>query len=306
MADSHLLVGYTATSTGRDALRLGIALAREQNAEIHVVMVAPQDSAYSGAYPVDRSFNPILTKQLNDWLDEAVAEVPEDLTVRKHLVWAESDPQGLLKAVADLNASMIVIGSRRGGLLRRYRVGSVANTLLHSAHVPVALAPAGYAHPGPLGRLTAMFGPRPGGDDVIDLAIDAVRRRDIPLRLVSLVMLDIPDEQSDTEAAANTEAINMGVLNSVAQYGDDRLAAAASELVRAGTARTRIATGRTVENALADLDWQDDEVVVVGSSRLAAQGQLFLSSKASKMLRSAPVPMVVVPSGHTRNGSQTP
>ena len=47
----HLLVGYLATSTGRDALHLGIALAREQDAHLHVVMIAQQDSAYAGIYP---------------------------------------------------------------------------------------------------------------------------------------------------------------------------------------------------------------------------------------------------------------
>jgi nucleotide-binding universal stress UspA family protein len=41
--------------------------------------------------------------------------------------------------------------------------------------------------------------------------------------------------------------------------------------------------------------WDPEEIVLVGSSRLAATGQLFLGTTAAKMLRELPVPMVVVP-----------
>ena len=156
----HLLVGYLATSTGRDALNLGIALAREQDARLHVVMIAQQDSAYAGIYPPAGGYGSILEEQLGAWLDEALAGVPDDVPATGHVVTAESDAEGLLAAAEQLDCSMIIIGGRRGGLLRRYRLGSVATTLLHTAPVPVALAPAGYEHGGPVGRLTAMFGPR--------------------------------------------------------------------------------------------------------------------------------------------------
>ena len=41
--------------------------------------------------------------------------------------------------------------------------------------------------------------------------------------------------------------------------------------------------------------WQDGDLVMVGSSRLAQPRKLFLGSTAAKMLRVLPVPMVVVP-----------
>ena len=53
--------------------------------------------------------------------------------------------------------------------------------------------------------------------------------------------------------------------------------------------------GSTVEAAVESLSWEDGDVVVVGSSRLAQPRRLFLGSTASKMLRVLPVPMVVVP-----------
>ena len=56
------------------------------------------------------------------------------------------------------------------------------------------------------------------------------------------------------------------------------------------------ATGTTIEEAVRALDWHDGELVLVGSSRLAAPRHLFLGSTAAKMLRELPVPMIVVPS----------
>jgi len=309
----HLLVGYLATSTGRDALNLGIALAREQDAHLHVVMIAPQDSAYAGIYPPAGGYGSILEEQLGAWLDEALAGVPDDVPATGHVVTAESDAEGLLVAAVQLDCSMIIIGGRRGGLLRRYRLGSVATTLLHTAPVPVALAPAGYEHGGPVGRLTAMFGPRPGAVDVVGLGIQAARRRSVPLRLVSLLLLDRPDGGSgaDPDGGAAPAADGSGpdartgaetdedVLAYVTQYANRRLADEAAEMLDRGRASTLIASGRTVDHAMAHLEWQPDDVVIVGSSRLAARGRLFLGSTAAKMLRTVPVPVVVVPAGHT-------
>ncbi|MGV7903974.1 universal stress protein, partial [Mycobacterium kansasii] len=53
--------------------------------------------------------------------------------------------------------------------------------------------------------------------------------------------------------------------------------------------------GDTVEDAVNGLDWHPGDLIMVGSSRLAAPRRLFLGSTAAKMLRVLDVPMVVVP-----------
>ena len=53
--------------------------------------------------------------------------------------------------------------------------------------------------------------------------------------------------------------------------------------------------GRTVEEAVGQLEWHDGDLIMVGSSRLSAPKRLFLGSKAAKMLRVLDVPMMVVP-----------
>lgn len=294
---SPIVVGYSATATGRDALSLGVAMARRQNVALHLVMVAPEDTGFSPSHGYDRSYDRILRRQLEQWLTDALAEVPADVTASGHVVHATDAAEGLLGAARALEAGLIVIGARSGGLLRSHRLGPMASTLLHAAHVPVALAPTGYRCAGPVGRVTTMFGQRTGATDVIAVGLETARERGIPLRLVSLVMIDEPEQ--DAATPADTAAINMSVINGVYSYATDRLATEAADMVEAGTATTVIATGRSVTDALTELDWADDEIVLVASSRLAAHGHLFLGKTATKMMRTTPVPVIVVPAGYT-------
>ena len=63
----------------------------------------------------------------------------------------------------------------------------------------------------------------------------------------------------------------------------------------ASTTEVVVGRGDSIEDAVAQLDWEPGEIVVVGSSRLAQPRRLFLGSTAAKMLRELPVPMIVVP-----------
>ena len=292
---TNIVVGYSATSSGRDALHLGTAIARERDARLHLVMIIPADNPFTSSLPYDGNYERIRNRQLQDWLDEADTTVPDDVRCSTHLISHPSVPEGLLEATHRLGGDLIVVGPRPGAVLHRHRLGTMATNLLHTADVPVALAPTGYNHPGPLGHVTAMFGPRRGATDLVGETIATARSRHIPLRLVSLVTQDIADRTAPQDASAVTS----GVLHDLQTYASRRLAEDAAELVEDGHATTHIATGRDVPAAMAELSWHPDEIVLVASSRLAAHGRMFLGSTAKKMLRVAPVPVVVIPAGYT-------
>lgn len=273
------VVGYSATENGRDAVNLAVALARSQQAALDLVMVHSPDSPFAGTYPpAGRGYDRILTEQLDQWLDEGLALVPHDVTAKAHVRQAESTAEGLIEAAREFSAAVIVVGASRGSLLLRFSIGSVASALLHAADVPVALAPKGYQRQEPIRRLTCGIGTRPGADDVMQAAVGAASWRSLPLRLVSLVALD-PD---------NPEAVRTAEANI-----SERFAAAAAQLP--GKVTRTIAHGKTIEDAIEGLDWDEGELMMIGSSRLARNNRLFLGATASKVLRTLPVPMVVVP-----------
>ncbi|WP_028279586.1 universal stress protein [Arthrobacter sp. H5] len=269
------VVGYTNNDRGQDALALATSLARTQGASIDLVTVLdrPQDGSVAPG-----------TNKAKAALDQALQGIPEGVHVRTHVRLADSFAEGLLEASVDFEAGLIVIGASSNGLLRRFTVGSVANAVLHSSPLPVALAPRGYRHRDRITRLSCAVGTRAGADAVLDVAVDSAARRGVPLRLISLVALDV-NEQADTG-----EAINLAH-----QHANSVLVRAVDQLPSEHEATVTVAHGRTIEQAIDDIEWDPGELVIVGSSRLAKRSQLFLGSTANKMLRALPVPMVVVP-----------
>jgi nucleotide-binding universal stress UspA family protein len=55
--------------------------------------------------------------------------------------------------------------------------------------------------------------------------------------------------------------------------------------------------GETWDEALEDVEWQDGDVLVVGSSASGLVARVFLGSRATKIVRHSPVPVMVVPRG---------
>jgi nucleotide-binding universal stress UspA family protein len=58
-----------------------------------------------------------------------------------------------------------------------------------------------------------------------------------------------------------------------------------------------VVSGRDWEDALDSLAWDEGEVLVVGSSRLGPVARVFLGSNSTKLIRSSPVPVLVIPRG---------
>ncbi|MDI9918406.1 universal stress protein [Rhodococcus sp. IEGM 1379] len=287
----RLIVGYLATPSGRDGLVLGAQLARSLGAQLDICMVLPPDRTLPAKIPSEAGYDDILAARANDWLTEAKNSVPEDVLVEIHLTFHESFAQGLLDEVTRLGAQAIVVGASGDGLLGRHSIGSVSTELLHSAHVPVALAPRGTRHSSAsqIREVTCALGTREGADLVLRTAVRTSELMHVPLRLVSLVALDpqndLRDHRDTVESARDrARAHAQGTLEVAKAVLPDDLPI---EVI--------IADGSSVESAVRTLEWQDGDLVMVGSSRLAQPRRLFLGSTAAKMLRVLPVPMVVVP-----------
>ncbi|MCY1234625.1 Universal stress protein [compost metagenome] len=180
-----------------------------------------------------------------------------------------------------------MVGAASNGLFKRHTVGSVANALLHASPVPVALAPRGYRRKEAISRLTLAVGQRAGADAAIDVAIGSAERRGVPLRMVSLVELDAEGDPGEVVNAAHIHA------NTV-------LTEASRRLPEGHKVTVEVAHGRTIEECIDDLEWDDGEILIVGSSRLAERNKLFIGSTANKVLRALPVPMVVIPREYER------
>lgn len=283
------VVGCTEDKRGREAISLALALAKSlavpMHAEIelvHIIRGAKPEHALSKA---ERSYQEFQLQAAQKWMQRALALVPSTLTARSNIRFADSMAQGLLEAVTEFKADLVVIGAASTGPFRRFTVGSVANALLHSSPMPVALAPSGYLPPREITRITCALGTRTGAESVLEVALDSAAIRHVPLRLVSLVALDRDPQHGDDPNWARTHA----------QATMDR---ALEGVAKRTIVTADIAQGRTIEAAIESLQWDESEIVMIGSSRLAERSRIFLGSTANKMLRALPVPMIVVPRFH--------
>ncbi|HEX5144774.1 MAG TPA: universal stress protein [Mycobacterium sp.] len=283
----RLIVGYLATPSGADGLALGVRLARTLGAEIDLCIVLPPGR--SMGHTGGANYDELVAAQAQQWLSEAAATVPADVKVTTHVSFNESFAEGLILECARLQAEALVVGAAGDGLIGRYSVGAVTGELLYCAPVPLALAPRGTRHSTieRVREVTCALGRRQGGDLLLDYAVRASAAAGTPLRLVSLVALDpvFGALRADDEAV-RTQAVEHAAL---------MLDAAKAELPEGFPVTSTVADGPTIESAVNKLEWHDGDLIMVGSSRLAAPRRLFLGSTAGKMLSVLEVPMVVVP-----------
>lgn len=283
-APQRFIVGYTADDRGFEALALATSLARRADAELVITLILRQPSPYSGAESGLYTNDPIVRERVTTWEREALACVPDGIRARTELRAADDEASGLLDAVAEHDASVIVIGARSNPLLQAIAIGSTANALLHSSEVPVALAPVGYGHTTGVTRVTAVYGTRPGAAAVVGTAVEAADRRGVPLRLLSLLPAD-----------ETTEAVVDEAAEQVRRFGGEALGSRAEEVLAREATTVEVVGGSDLEDAVTRVDWIDGEIALVGSSRLAPRGRVFIGSTAQRLMRRIPTPLIVIP-----------
>jgi nucleotide-binding universal stress UspA family protein len=280
----RLVVGYIATDRGRDAIALAISIARSIDMELVVTIVRPEASTVMAGSAVPQDGAGIVAQQIDEWLEEAMALIPDDIPAKGVIHIASNESKGLMEVAEAEGAIGIVIGARAATLMRQLRIGTVASALLHSSEVPVILAPSGRSDIGPISRVTALFGARPGANTLIGAAIASAYGLGVDLRLLSLIE---NDGLFDDEVAEVTEFAE--------QYGGAVLAERASEMLASGKARVTSHAGADIEEAAEGIDWQPGDLAFIGSSRLGRGGKVAIGARARRLLKILPVPVVVVP-----------
>ncbi|MCW2627228.1 universal stress protein [Mycobacterium sp.] len=283
-----LVVGYLATPGGADAMALGARLALTLGAQVEACIILPPDRALP-TLTGTRDYEAKLGEQAEKWLAEALASVPENIAAYSHVTFHDSFADGLIRETARLEADAIVVGGSGGGLAGSYSLGSVVNELLHSAPVPVAVAPRGTRESkvDRVREVTCAIGQRHGADLLLEKAVRFSKAAGTPLRLVSLVALD----PVFGALRGDDEAVRERALAHARQV----LETAKNSLPEGFPVTATAVDGPTVEEAVRKLEWHDGDLIMVGSSRLSAPKRLFLGSTAAKMLRVLDVPMMVVP-----------
>ncbi len=282
----HLTVGYLATPTGDDGIALASAIARTFDASVDVVLVVREE--LPDGHPGRAEYQMMLVERGEEWISKAIdALAARGVSATSTVKVGESFAGSLIAFAEEKSSDMIVVGGARDGFFGRHTIGPVTNALLHSSPIPVALAPRGYAEDpdDSIEAVTAAVPTRPGDDNPLPFAITLASAAGLPIRMLSLVSAENLAEASSAKAVRQIQV----------SAAEQNLAMAARKLPDAPEIKSLVADGMTLESALKKLNWDDGDLLVVGSSRFGAPSRIFLGSTAARILAGVDVPVIVIP-----------
>lgn len=285
-----ILIALAPGERGTSALDLGAVLARSGGERVVVVTVVPTPWPPS-PYRVDAEFLALQERAAQEVLEEARTRVDDDLAVEYLVRHDRSVPAGLLAVAAQVGAVQVVLGSSASGGYGRVSLGGVADRLLHSSEVPVALAPRGFvARAGtPVRRVTVAFGRSDGDSDLLRTAAGVADRIGATLRVACFAVHPV-----NVFSGAVPDGADALVAEEWRRLLDHDIARALDGGVLATRVETVVGQGDSWSGALTAVAWAEGDVLAIGTSS-SAISRFFLGSHASKIVRSSPVPVVLTP-----------
>jgi nucleotide-binding universal stress UspA family protein len=207
-------------------------------------------------------------------------------------VTGRSVSSALVETVHELNASMLVIGSSADGPEGRIVTGSTADKLLHSAPVQLAIGPRGYRSVAAAGftRLTFAFSDSTTSVRTVAKAAELAKVLGTPLRVASFGVRHATMYPPEVGVTAEDS-----VLESWASQAADAQQRLFGEGIIDVGVPCVIGTGSGWVESVASIDWQPGELLAIGSSAAGPLTRVFLGSRAGKLIRASPVPVVVLP-----------
>jgi nucleotide-binding universal stress UspA family protein len=284
----HVTVGYLATPTGDDGVALAGALATTFDATVDVVLVVREE--YPDGHPGRGEYQRLLVRKGEEWAAQAVAALAgKGVSATPNVLVGESYSESLIAFAEGRSSDLIVVGGARDGFFGGHTIGPVTGSLLHSSPIPVALAPRGYSDDpdDSFTTVTAAVPTKAGDDNPLPFALTLASAAGLGIRMLSLV-----SAENLTEADSARELRRLQVT-----AAEQNLVVAARALPDAPEIESLVADGTTLESALKKLNWDDGDVLVVGSSKFGAPRRIFLGSTAARILAGVDVPVIVIPKG---------
>jgi nucleotide-binding universal stress UspA family protein len=139
-----ILVAIDGSPHGERALSEAVQLAEQNRAQLTVITIVPDPStwlltggAYGGAIDQTALLEDI-EREYRDLLEQAVASVPEDVSVTSRLLHGRPSDR-ILEELNEGAHELLVMGSRGRGNVRSLVLGSVSHHVLNAAPAAVLI-----------------------------------------------------------------------------------------------------------------------------------------------------------------------
>lgn len=272
------LAGRLARSTGDDLVICCV---------VHDAWDSPSMRDFVG---VDDDWRRELREGAKETLAEAVERVGPGVSVTTTVKTGRSVPRALAEEGESLDARLLVIGSSTNAPFGHISFGSAGDSLVHSASTAVAVAPRGYRESQlPIGRLVVAV--YPTERDVL-LSEPVVALAKWMSASVEVVTFASRDPAAMAQFAGGKDVFDYwrtGVDQTHQRIGE-----------QLGKADVQVSSPSLVQgvgwaNTVEAFPWRPDDLLVIGSSEYGPIARVFLGSSAYRIVRHAPVPVILLP-----------
>jgi nucleotide-binding universal stress UspA family protein len=293
-----IIAGFSSSRQGSAPVNLAAQLARTTGEKIIAAAVVERVLP-AGADPIEDEYRGYIASRASASLTRLVDQVRGDLDISVTVHQSTSIPNGLMELAGQHGADVVVVGSSSSGLLGRITLGTVTERLVHTSKVPVALAPRGYpSSPVPLQRLTVAYGGAADAVGLIATSAELATQWKVQLRIASFTVPPLTMFGGSIQRSAEELVVQQWTSRTVEaaakQLGEARAEASISDV------DVVIGTGADWRAAVDDIAWETGDVLLLGSGAAGPMAQVFLGTAASKILRHAPVPVMIVPKQHAQ------
>jgi nucleotide-binding universal stress UspA family protein len=287
-----IIAGFSSSRQGSAPLNLAAQFSRTTGEKV-VATAIVERALPAGIDPIEDEYQGYVSAQAAASLKRVVeATGGEDVSVIVHE--STSIPRGLMELVDQYRAELVVVGSSSSGLLGRVALGSVTEWLVHRAAVPVAIAPRGYpSSPVPIKRLTAAYGGAADAVGLIQSSAELAEKWSVQLRIASFTVRPPTTFGGSIERSAENLVIQQWTRKTMdavlKQLNEARATVAIPDV------DVVIGAGIGWGEAVDDIAWESGDMLLLGSGAAGPLAQVFLGTAASKILRHAPVPVMILP-----------
>jgi nucleotide-binding universal stress UspA family protein len=276
----RMILGFDGTAQSSDALALARLLASKAGSAIVVSHVVPHPPPFDAR---TREYVKQVQAHLRSVLEPAVAAL-SGLVTETHPIESTSPARGLHEIAVEEGASLIVIGSTHRGPVGRVVLGSVGEVLVAGSPTAVAVAPKGFAARAPeeMRVVGAGFNGSPEARLALRAAATLAAGAGAELRAIAV-------EEGFAHAHHPIRPEYRAESRLVEQLDH------ALEEVGAPDAKRVVEKGAAV-HCLCEASRETD-LLVIGSRGYGPMRHALVGSVSAQLMRSAPVPVLVIPRG---------
>jgi nucleotide-binding universal stress UspA family protein len=289
-----VVVGYRASNLGLSGLYLAVRIARTLATSLTVATIVPAPWPTPSLARVDAEYE--------NWAGRLAAESAKEAAGHLHDLADgigvsfvhhahRSVSGGLIEVVEEFGGEILVLGSLPSGGRGQVVIGSTAEWLLHASPVPVALSPSEYrSHAGKLTRLTCAYAATPDSIDVVRACFETAQRFGVPVRVLTFAVRGKTMYPPEVGSEVEDSILEAWTSQARAILQDLKTEGVVSEDVS-----LQVSTGGTWKESIDNADWQDGEILALGTSPRGDIRRVFLGSRSAKIIRESSVPVLVLP-----------